>query len=82
MSKPFHLNISSPAKEIYDGEVTSITLPGSAGSFNILAGHAPIVSSLKQGTLRYTTSEGKEQSIDIQDGFVEMSNGIASICIS
>ena len=81
-NKVLHLNVSSPEKELYDGEITFISLPGTAGSFNILPHHAPIVSSLKKGTVRYITADGSEHSIDIRGGFVEMSNNTASVCVS
>ena len=73
--KELHLSIVSPEKSIFDGDVKIVTLPGMIGSFSILPGHAPIVSSLKAGTLSYTTMEGEEHTMDIQGGFVEMSNG-------
>ena len=60
----------------------AVTLPGMIGSFSILPGHAPIVSSLKAGTLSYTTMEGEEHTMDIQGGFVEMSDGTVSACVS
>ena len=44
--KGLHLDIVSPDKEIFNGEVDSVTLPGTLGSFTILSKHAPIVSSL------------------------------------
>ena len=71
--KELHLSIVSPEKSIFDGDVKIVTLPGMIGSFSILPGHAPIVSSLKAGTLSYTTMEGEEHTMDIQGGFVEMS---------
>ena len=74
MMKELHLSIVSPEKSVFDGEVKIVTLPGTVGSFSILPGHAPIVSSLKAGTLGYT--------LDIQGGFVEMSDGTASVCVS
>jgi len=77
-----HLTISSPEKEIFDGEIKVITLPGSAGSFNVLPNHAPIVSSLKKGTILYVLPDGSEHTIDVQGGFIEMSNGVLSVCIS
>ena len=70
--KELHLSIVSPEKSIFDGDVKIVTLPGMIGSFSILPGHAPIVSSLKAGTLSYTTMEGEEHTMDIQGGFVEM----------
>ena len=51
--KELHLSIVSPEKSIFDGDVKIVTLPGTIGSFSILPGHAPIVSSLKAGTLRH-----------------------------
>ena len=80
--KELHLSIISPEKSIFDGDVKIVTLPGTLGSFSILPGHAPIVSSLQAGTLSYTTMEGEERTIDIQGGFVELSDGTVSACIS
>ena len=80
--KELHLSIVSPEKSIFDGDVKIVTLPGTVGSFSILPGHAPIVSSLQAGTLSYTTMEGEERTIDIQGGFVELSDGTVSSCIS
>ena len=80
--KELHLSIVSPEKSIFDGDVKIVTLPGTVGSFSILPGHAPIVSSLQAGTLIYTTMEGEERTIDIQGGFVELSDGTVSACIS
>ena len=80
--KELHLSIVSPEKSIFDGDVMSVTLPGTGGSVSILPGHAPIVSSLQAGTLSYTTMEGEERTIDIQGGFVELSYGTVSASIS
>ena len=82
MMKELHLSIVSPEKSIFDGNVKIVTLPGMIGSFSILPGHAPIVSSLKAGTLSYTTMDGEEHTMDIQGGFVEMSDGTVSACVS
>ena len=82
MMKELHLSIVSPEKSIFDGDVKIVTLPGTVGSFSIVPGHAPIVSSLQAGTLSYTTMEGEERTIDIQGGFVELSDGTVSACIS
>ena len=77
--KELHLSIVSPEKSVFDGDVKIVTLPGTIGSFSILPGHAPIVSSLKAGTLSYTTLDGEEH---IQGGFVELSDGTVSACVS
>lgn len=78
--KGLQLIIVSPEKEIFTDEISSVTLPGSIGSFSILPNHAPIISSLKKGTLTYV-SGGAEQQIEIEGGFVEYSNGLISVTI-
>ena len=45
--KELHLSIVSPEKSVFDGDVKIVTLPGTIGSFSIMTGHAPIVTSLK-----------------------------------
>ena len=46
------LEIVSPEFKLFQGEVTSVTLPGVVGSFQILNHHAPIVSTLKEGVIK------------------------------
>lgn len=75
-----HLSIVSPEKAIFEGEVERVTLPGVQGSFSILPHHAPIISALGAGVLSYVVEE-KEQTVDIQSGFVEMNNNEVSVCV-
>ena len=75
-----HLNIVSPERLIFDGDVDSVTLPATLGRFTILPNHAPIVSSLTQGRLTYLT-EGEEQSIEVQGGVVDMSDNRVDVCV-
>ena len=53
------LEIVSPEALLFSGEVTSISLPGVDGSFQILNNHAPIVSILKQGTVKIAATSFK-----------------------
>lgn len=78
--KKLYLDIVSPEKAIFSGEVDSLTLPGTMGTFSILPQHAPIVSSLKEGLLIYVTN-GEEYSLDILSGFIEMNNNHITVCI-
>ncbi len=80
--KELHLSIVSPEKMIFEGLVNSVTLPGTIGSFTILPQHAPIVSSLTAGKLSYVPVGGEEQTMNIQGGFVEMSDEETSVCIT
>lgn len=75
-----YLKIISPEKVIFKGEVESVLVPGTIGSFEILNNHAPIVSSLERGKVVYATKEGKKQ-LDINGGFVEVQKNIVSLCV-
>jgi F-type H+-transporting ATPase subunit epsilon len=76
-----YLSIVSPEQQLFNGEITSVTLPGTIGIFTILPQHAPIVSSLIKGEIIYI-SKGEEYTLNIQSGFVELSNGTVSACVS
>lgn len=83
------LEIVSPEATLFQGEITSITLPGVDGSFQILNNHAPIVSILKQGTVsisapsfsiskdvisNFTKVNDQNYTLAINSGTIEMKN--------
>ncbi len=74
------LKIVSPEKIVYQGDVESVLVPGTKGSFEILNDHAPIISSLSEGTVEYSTKEGKKQ-FNIHGGFVEVKKNEVSLCV-
>jgi F-type H+-transporting ATPase subunit epsilon len=65
------LQVITPDKLAYEGEVTAVTVPGSAGSFQILKGHAAIVSTLEDGK-DIIKKDGVEEVIVIKGGVVEV----------
>ena len=65
------LEILSPEKKIFAGEVTSVQLPGSEGGFQVLNNHAPVLSTLKKGTIRIKSSQGN-QTFEVKGGVVEV----------
>lgn len=66
-----HLEIITPDKKIFEGEVTSATFPGADGTFQILNDHAPLISLLNQGLVEYKSKEANNQ-IRITGGVVEV----------
>ncbi len=52
MDKSFELEIVSPVKTVFQGEVTSVTVPGTLGSFQVLKNHAPLVSTFEIGFIK------------------------------
>ncbi len=77
-----NLTILSPEKEIFSGDVKSVKVPGSAGQFEMLDNHAPIVSSLKAGEIRIIKSNGEKVSFLVDGGFVEMLNNEVSLLVA
>ncbi|WP_118194201.1 ATP synthase F1 subunit epsilon [Albibacterium indicum] len=65
------LNILTPDKLVFEGTVTSVTVPGTNGSFQILKNHAPIISTLSDGDV-IINENNKEQIIGIKGGVVEV----------
>lgn len=74
------LEIISPEKTYYKGEVDSVTLPGALGPFQILKNHAPMISSLSKGQI-IISIDGHVKDLSINDGFVEVSNNVITVCI-
>lgn len=65
------LEIITPEKKIFQGEVSEASFPGAGGSFQVLNNHAPIVAALAKGAISFTTPEGK-QSMIVDGGVVEV----------
>ena len=68
-----HLEIVTPDRKYYEGEVESATFPGSDGSFQVLNNHAPIISSLGKGELSYRDKDS-EFTVEVEGGVVEVLN--------
>lgn len=67
-----HLDILTPDKALFSGEVTSVVLPGSKGQFEVLKNHAAIVSSLDKGTVKVKTVDGNTETFEVSGGVVEV----------
>ena len=73
------LHIISPEGTVLEAKTELVTLPGSAGPFTVLKNHAPIVTSLDKGNVRYV-ADGKEQFIAIKEGFAEVRDNVVTVC--
>lgn len=77
--KELHLVIVSPERIVFDGMAEAVTLPGELGEFQVLPDHAPLISSLVEGEVKYVA--GKEtQVLQITEGFVEVRDNQISVC--
>ena len=68
-----NLEILTPEKKLFSGEVYGVQMPGVSGSFEVLEKHAPLVSALKAGRIKVLKDKQNHFSFyDIQGGFVEV----------
>lgn len=67
------IDIVTPDKTIFSGDISSATFPGSDGSFGIKENHAPMVATLKEGQIKVIV-DGKEEFFDVNGGVVEVNH--------
>lgn len=67
-----NLEVITPEKKLYQGEVKLIKVPGTKGSFEILRNHAPVISTLDKGTIKIVSEADETVLIDIQGGIIEV----------
>ncbi|MBG0860835.1 MAG: ATP synthase F1 subunit epsilon [Bacteroidales bacterium] len=64
--------IITPDRKVFEGEIKSIRVPGSKGSFQVLKDHAPIISTLDNGIVYIVDPEGRETTYEIDGGVIEV----------
>ena len=80
MQGVFTLEILTPDKRVFKGDVTQATIPGAEAPFVILYNHAPIISLLGRGKLTWNDADGNH-SIDISNGFLDANNNMVTACV-
>jgi len=66
------IEIITPDKKIFEGDIKSVRVPGKKGSFQVLKDHAPIISTLDSGSVFIVDQEGNAKIIDISGGVIEV----------
>ena len=74
------LEIISPDRLVFSGDVEEVNLPGSAGSFTVLPHHTALISSLKAGSIVYKIG-GEKTVVNVDGGFAEVKNDVISVCV-
>ncbi len=67
-----NLEIITPSKTVFSGEIKSITIPGTSGSFQVLVNHAPLISTFEIGEIKIEDVQGKKLSYSTAGGTVEV----------
>jgi F-type H+-transporting ATPase subunit epsilon len=68
----FHFDLVSPEKLLFSSEVNQVDIPGAEGDFGVLAGHAPIVATVRPGILVIHGEAGEQLRIVVNGGFAEV----------
>jgi len=66
-----HFSLVSPERELFAGEVDQVDAPGSEGDFGVLAGHAPFMTTLKEGRVK-VFNDGDSLVFDVRGGFADV----------
>jgi F-type H+-transporting ATPase subunit epsilon len=67
-----HLEIITPDKRVFEGDIVSAKFPGINGGFEVLNNHAPLISALANGAVRVTPATGTPLVFQIDGGVVEV----------
>ena len=68
------LDILTPEKLLFEGEIKSVKLPGTNGEFEIFNNHAPIISTLSKGEICVTNTNNDKEKFNINGGVIDMQN--------
>ncbi len=71
MVEKLHFSLVSPERSLFSGEVDQVDAPGSEGDFGVLAGHAPFMTTLKEGRVRVYDG-GDTRAYDVKGGFADV----------
>ena len=77
-----NLEILTPEKKIFSGHVYGVQMPGISGSFEVLEKHAPLISALKEGSIKVLKDKQNTLStFSIKGGFVEVLNNNVTVLV-
>lgn len=76
-----HLEIISPEKRLFAGEILIVKLPGTLGSFEIMENHAPIISTLAKGIIMVKETTGTITYFEVNSGMIECSKNEIKVLV-
>ena len=77
-----NIDIVTPDKNVYSGEIKLVKLPGTDGSFEILKNHAALISTLEKGEIKLIDTNNDIKFFDITGGVVEVLNNKITVLLS
>lgn len=79
MTSQFELTVVSAERKIFEGTVTSVRVSGLDGELGVYAGHAPLLTAIKPGMVKFTLADGKEEFIYVSGGFLEVQPTVVTV---
>ncbi len=76
-----NITVLTPDKEVFQGAISSVKVPGITGEFEILNNHAPLVSALGEGKVRIVKDGGDRLNFKIEKGFIEVLKNEVSLLV-
>lgn len=80
--KTFSLEVRTPEKKLFNGQVTEITVCAVDGELGVLANHVSLATVLDAGRINYLAENGEKGWVDSGGGFLLIDNGAATILVS
>jgi len=71
LAEKLHFSLVSPERELFSGPVDQVDAPGSEGDFGVLAGHAPFITTLKEGRV-HVRNDDAELVYEVKGGFADV----------
>ena len=71
MAAKLHFSLVSPERELFSGAVDQVDAPGTEGDFGVLVGHAPFMTTLKEGRVK-VYHHGTTRVCEVRGGFADV----------
>ena len=81
MTNKIELSIISAESKVFEGEVENVLVPGMIGDFLVLSDHAPCISSIRPGFLKFSDGASKEQKYFVSGGIIEVTKNMVSVLV-
>lgn len=75
------VEILTPERKLYTGDVNLVKVPGTKGSFEILKKHAPLISTLEKGQIKILDQKNEPVFFDIASGVIEVHKDLVTILV-
>lgn len=79
MAATFNLQIVTPEREVFNGAVESVSLPGMEARFGVLRAHAPLIAALEPGAVEIVDAEARRVVLSVGGGFFQVANDQAMV---